>query len=86
MGSTLVPMDILDQVARLMSALEAIDNEKRASLELGKAKLLRTAIGAYITYIQAHEWKSAREQLERIQVAIDKMLPQLPSSNSDTDR
>ena len=78
-GST---MDILDQVARLVSEYDTAEKKQRASLELGKANLLRAAADNYVKYIRQHEWESAREQLERILLAVVNMIPYVPSDES----
>lgn len=75
-------MDIIDQVAQLLSEFETTEKKRRASLELGKAILLQAATGAYLTHIRKHEWSNAREQLDRILMVVVNMIPDLPSEES----
>ena len=78
-------MDILDQVARLLGEFETTKNERRASLEFGKAIMLQAAVGVYFNHIRKHEWEMARGQLDRLLMIIVNMIPDLPGATESHD-
>lgn len=75
-------MDILDEVAQLLSSLDAIEKEQRAGQEMGKAMLLRSAMEDYIEWVRRRDWPKARACLERIVEAGNYMVSSLPDSES----
>ena len=82
---TLVPMDVLDEVAQLLSSLEAIEKEQRAGQEMGKAMLLRSALEDYVEWVKRRDWPKARVCLDRILRAGTYMISSLPESESKSE-
>ena len=71
-------MDILDQVARLLNDFETKKDERRASMELGKAIMLQAATDVYLDHIRKQEWGMARGQLDRVMMIVVNMIPDPP--------
>jgi len=78
-------MDILDQVARLLNDFETKKDERRASMELGKAIMLQAATDVYLDHIRKQEWGMARGQLDRVMMIVVNMIPDPPDGTGSQD-
>ncbi len=77
-GTLVTFMDIIDQVARLVSELEETQQRRRASEETSKAILLHAAAGEYVQRVKNRNWRAARDGLAGILYVVVNMLPDLP--------
>ncbi len=70
----------MDQVARLIDALDRVEQEEITSRETGKAILLHAATAEYLQRVRNRNWPAARERLTSILVAIANMISALPEN------
>ncbi len=59
-------MDILDEVAKLVSEIEAKEKQKQVDHEATKGILLHEATADYLESVRRHKWKRAHDQLVQI--------------------
>ncbi len=76
-------MDILDQVAQLLSDMEQTERKRHSTEEIGKAILLHAATGEYLERVRNRNWRAARDRLVRIMLAVVNMIPDLPDDARD---
>ncbi len=82
---TLVLVDVLAQVDRLLSNLDAIENEQRIAHETARAILLQSAMEEYLELVRKGDWPKARTCLHRVLQVANYIVADLPTSESGED-